>query len=593
MQSHAPPSRGGRFRAQSEPLRASRGVARSVRPAARAVWARRVRRAARGARVPSAGRSLGRVPALCLAAPAPCREGRRNVLRVRVHVWGVGGRRVLGRGPRVRGRLRRGRGDRGQHHQQHRGRRWGFATTRHPGRAGGAAGLRDWAGDGLRARAGSAGVSQGVCMSRSRPLAAPPLCPLSAAPHSHKGQCSFWLASPRCRRPPFTPNAEPPTPQTPNPDPQEAKALGVFTQQQALEFMASKLAQRGPPRAFDQRRRKSKVRGAWAWLFRGTGGAARDPSCGAHDRSQLPPFRTPPAPALRTRLPPKPPNPLPQTSQTKQVKPPNPLPQTFHPPPTPHPNPPRSTRRATCWPTWCCATCRWRATTFQPSCSTPPSWCGPPPAALLARCGARGVSMEECVRMYAECVRDDVHLGWGAVYCWVGVSGGGGPGAGVWRGPGPMHTTRAGPRLRWLSSRGTHSDSRRGRRARGRRCRGRAAGRAAGLKGAGGAAGGAPRPGRGWRARGVRGCIVRARDRRDPDVRSLGPRHALAPACCTRAPLERPTPALRVCCTHSPALHSGAVMCSAACPAIPQPANPPSKTNRCAAWPRRCWTLRS
>lgn len=40
---------------------------------------------------------------------------------------------------------------------------------------------------------------------------------------------------------------------------QEAKALGVFSSTQALEFMAGRLAQRGPPRAFSERRRKSKV----------------------------------------------------------------------------------------------------------------------------------------------------------------------------------------------------------------------------------------------------------------------------------------------------------------------------------------------
>lgn len=40
---------------------------------------------------------------------------------------------------------------------------------------------------------------------------------------------------------------------------QEARALGVFTQQQALEHVAARLAQRGPPRAFTERRRKSKV----------------------------------------------------------------------------------------------------------------------------------------------------------------------------------------------------------------------------------------------------------------------------------------------------------------------------------------------
>lgn len=43
---------------------------------------------------------------------------------------------------------------------------------------------------------------------------------------------------------------------------QEARSLGVFTQQQALEHVASKLAQRGPPRAFAAERRrggKSKV----------------------------------------------------------------------------------------------------------------------------------------------------------------------------------------------------------------------------------------------------------------------------------------------------------------------------------------------
>jgi hypothetical protein len=46
--------------------------------------------------------------------------------------------------------------------------------------------------------------------------------------------------------------------------PQEAKTLGVFTQQQALEFMAAKLTQKGPPRAFTERRRKSKVGGGGA-----------------------------------------------------------------------------------------------------------------------------------------------------------------------------------------------------------------------------------------------------------------------------------------------------------------------------------------
>jgi DNA-directed RNA polymerase beta subunit len=43
------------------------------------------------------------------------------------------------------------------------------------------------------------------------------------------------------------------------PSVQECKTLGVFTQHQALEFLGSKLAQRGF-RAGQERRRKSKVR---------------------------------------------------------------------------------------------------------------------------------------------------------------------------------------------------------------------------------------------------------------------------------------------------------------------------------------------
>lgn len=41
---------------------------------------------------------------------------------------------------------------------------------------------------------------------------------------------------------------------------QECKALGVFTQQQALEYLGTKLNQRGF-RAGMERRRRSKVRG--------------------------------------------------------------------------------------------------------------------------------------------------------------------------------------------------------------------------------------------------------------------------------------------------------------------------------------------